>query len=110
VRQLLGAVDKTVFNRLLTGVKNIFLSLEKNEPQITILPVPALFVEPNSPNPQIPSGLLLTKIKLFIIIDLNLPPGGGTLYAAQVACVGFHSSPGEGACGPYKPKALLDLK
>jgi hypothetical protein len=33
VRQLLGAVDKTVFNQLLTGVKNSFLSLEKTERQ-----------------------------------------------------------------------------
>jgi hypothetical protein len=28
---------------------------------------------------------------------MNLPPGGGTLYAAQTVCVGFHSSPGDGA-------------
>jgi len=29
---------------------------------------------------------------------MNLPPGGGNLYAAQTVCVDFHSSPGDGAC------------
>jgi hypothetical protein len=28
---------------------------------------------------------------------LYLPPGGGTLYAAQTVCEDFHSSPGDGA-------------
>jgi hypothetical protein len=28
---------------------------------------------------------------------MNLPPGGGTLYAAQFGGVVFHSSPGDGA-------------
>jgi hypothetical protein len=28
---------------------------------------------------------------------MNLPPGGGTLYAAQVVCVGFHSYQDDGA-------------
>jgi superfamily II DNA or RNA helicase len=28
----------------------------------------------------------------------NLPPGGGTLYAAQTVCEDFYSSPGDGAC------------
>jgi hypothetical protein len=28
---------------------------------------------------------------------MNLPPGGGTLYAAQTVCVDFHSFPDEGA-------------
>ena len=29
---------------------------------------------------------------------MNLPPGGGTLYAAQTVCEDFYSSPGDGAC------------
>jgi hypothetical protein len=29
---------------------------------------------------------------------VNLPPGGGTLYAAQTVYEDFHSSPGGGAC------------
>jgi hypothetical protein len=36
----------------------------------------------------------------------KLPLGEGTLYAAQTVCIGFHSSPGEGACGLYIPKTL----
>jgi len=28
---------------------------------------------------------------------MNIPPGGGALYAAQFGGVGFHSSPGDGA-------------
>jgi hypothetical protein len=50
---------------------------------------------------------LLTSEGQHLQWKMNLPPGGGTLYAAQVVCVGFHSSPGEGACGSYKPKSLF---
>jgi hypothetical protein len=35
-----------------------------------------------------------------IIKKNKIPLGEGTLYAAQTVCVGFHSSPGEGACDP----------
>jgi outer membrane protein assembly factor BamB len=35
------------------------------------------------------------------------PLGEGTLYAAQTVCVGFYSSPGEGACDAW---TLLDLR
>ena len=32
------------------------------------------------------------------INDVKLPPGGGTLYAAQTVCEDFHASPDDGAC------------
>jgi hypothetical protein len=42
-----------------------------------------------------------------IIKKIKIPHGMGDLYAAQFVCVGFHSSPGEGASGLYIPRALF---